>query len=65
MFFRPRTYHLDKFGKTDITLMQKTEHNKIPYVEMNVFNFLFQIMSIKIGLILHMEYCVILYLKIY
>ena len=30
---------VDEFGKGDVILMPRTEYNKIPYVEMNIFNF--------------------------
>ena len=30
---------LDKFGKGGVVLMPRTEYNKIPYVEMNIFSF--------------------------
>ena len=39
MYFRLQNTKLDEFGKNDITLMQRTEYNKIPYVEMEVFSF--------------------------
>ena len=30
---------LEKFGKGDIVLMPRTKYNKVPYAEMNIFNF--------------------------
>lgn len=38
-FVRLISPDLDEFGPGDVVLMKSTEYNKIPYVEMNVFNF--------------------------
>ena len=38
-FSRSKNTALHEFGKGDVVLMQRTEYNKIPYVEMSIFNF--------------------------
>ena len=37
---RRQSAAVDEFGKGDVILMPRTEYNKIPYVEMNIFSFL-------------------------
>ena len=39
IFARFPSSQLDEFGPTDIIFMGKSEYNKIPYVTMNIFNF--------------------------
>ena len=36
---RRQSAAVDEFDKGDVVLMPRTEYNKIPYVEMNIFNF--------------------------
>ena len=36
---RRQSAAVDEFGKGDVVLMPRTEYNKIPYVEMNIFSF--------------------------
>ena len=37
---RRQSAAVDEFDKGDVVLMPRTEYNKIPYVEMNIFSFL-------------------------
>ena len=49
-FVRLISPDLDEFGPGDVVLMKSTEYNKIPYVEMNVFNFFISQPEYKKGL---------------
>ena len=60
-FSRSKNTALDKVGKGDVVLMQRTEYNKIPYVEMSIFNFHISNNKYKDWLNSHMESYFILY----